>query len=135
MLIDFEKLIAYDDAISNPENIFNMVDEKGMIALIKDNQPKYLLIRFSNDAEKTMELAINGAKKRTLHEAMKEILLEKPNKTMHASDLANEIFNKKLYFKKDGTKAGYNQVRARCGQYPDIFEALPGNYIKLLDNK
>jgi antitoxin Phd len=50
---------------------------------------------------------------------------------MHAAELAYEIYKRRLYLKKDGSKAEYTQIRARCGHYPDMFEALPGNYIKL----
>ena len=50
---------------------------------------------------------------------------------MHAAELADEIYRRRLYLKKDGSKAEYTQIRARCGHYPDMFEALPGNYIKL----
>lgn len=50
---------------------------------------------------------------------------------MHASKLADEIYERKLYLQKNGNKAKYTQTRARCGHYPDIFEALPGNYIRL----
>ena len=67
----------------------------------------------------------------TLHEAMKIVLSEAENKTMHAAELADEIYRRRLYLKKDGSKAEYTQIRARCGHYPDMFEALPGNYIKL----
>ncbi|WP_242826525.1 hypothetical protein [Caldisalinibacter kiritimatiensis] len=67
----------------------------------------------------------------TLHEAMKIVLSEAENKTMHASELADEIYRRRLYLKKDGSKAQYTQIRARCGHYSELFEALPGNYIKL----
>ncbi len=36
-----------------------------------------------------------------------------------------------LYLQKNGKKAQYAQIRARCVHYPELFEALPGNYIKL----
>jgi antitoxin Phd len=62
---------------------------------------------------------------------MQIVLTEADNHTLHASVLADIIFERKLYTKKNGEKAQYNQIRARCGHYPDLFEALPGNYIKL----
>lgn len=62
---------------------------------------------------------------------MKIVLSEAENKTMHASKLADEIYERRLYLQKNGSKAQYTQIRARCGHYPDMFEALPGNYIKL----
>ena len=67
----------------------------------------------------------------TLHEAMRIVLSEAENKTMHAAELADEIYKRRLYLKKDGSKAEYTQIRARCGHYPDMFEALPGNLIRL----
>lgn len=66
-----------------------------------------------------------------LQEAMKIVWSEAENYTMHASKLADEIYERRLYLYKNGKKAKYIQVRARCGHYPDMFEALPGNYIKL----
>ena len=71
----------------------------------------------------------------TLHEAMRIVLSEAENKTMHAAELADEIYKRRLYLKKDGSKAEYTQIRARCGHYPDMFEALPGNYIKLKEDQ
>ena len=59
------------------------------------------------------------------------MLSEADNKTMHASELVDEIYKRKLYLQKNGKKAQYTQIRARCGHYPELFEALPGNYIKL----
>jgi antitoxin Phd len=53
---------------------------------------------------------------------------------MHAAELADEIYKRRLYLKKDGSKAEYTQIRARCGHYPDMFEALPGNFIKLKED-
>ena len=67
----------------------------------------------------------------TLQEAMKIVLSEAENYTMHASKLAAEIYERRLYLQKNGKKAQYTQIRARCGHYPDMFEALPGNYIIL----
>ncbi len=53
---------------------------------------------------------------------------------MHASKLADEIFERKLYLQKDGEKAHYTQIRARCGHYPEYFEVLTGNNIKLIED-
>lgn len=57
---------------------------------------------------------------------MKIVLSEAENKTMHASKLADKIFERRLYLQKNGNKAQYTKIRARCGHYPDMFEALPG---------
>jgi antitoxin Phd len=51
---------------------------------------------------------------------------------MHAADLADEIYKRGLYFKKNGTKAEYTQISARANNYKDWFEKIGGNEIKLV---
>ena len=67
----------------------------------------------------------------TLHEAMKIVLSQEKDKTLHASKLVDIIYNRKLYLKRNGKKANYYQIGARCRKYPGMFERLSGNYIKL----
>lgn len=67
----------------------------------------------------------------TLHEAMCIVLSSTEDGTMHASKLADEIFARRLYFKKDGDKASPGQIRLRAMKYSDLFDMLPGNYISL----
>ena len=62
---------------------------------------------------------------------MKSVLSAVENNTLHASALADIIYERKLYVKKNGEKAKGKQLRARCSHYPDMFEVLPGNFIKL----
>ncbi len=62
---------------------------------------------------------------------MKVVLKEVTGMKMHAAELSDEICRRKLYLKKDGTQAKYNQIRTRCEHYPDMFEALPRNIIQL----
>lgn len=50
---------------------------------------------------------------------------------MHASELGDEIYDYRLYLQKNWSKAMYTQISARCGHCPDLFDAPPGNYIKL----
>lgn len=61
---------------------------------------------------------------------MKIVLSEAENKTLHASKLADEIYERRLYLQKNCKKSQYIQIRARCVHYPDMLEALSGNYIK-----
>jgi antitoxin Phd len=58
----------------------------------------------------------------TLQEAMKIVLSEVDNKTMHASELADKIYERRLYLQKNGKKDQYTPIRARCRHYPDMFE-------------
>ncbi len=67
----------------------------------------------------------------TLHEAMIIVLEGKKNRTMPATSLADEIYNKRLYLREDGAKAQSGQICARGSRYPRLFECLPDEYIKL----
>lgn len=134
MEIKIDSLISFDKIINDPDTVFSIVDKNDKVLLLKNNQPAYIIMKF----DPTNNLANNSSHKEsvnlTLQEAMKLVLLEAENNTMHASDLADEIYNRRLYLQKNGGKAQYNQIRARCGHYPDMFEALPGNVIKLKVN-
>jgi len=59
------------------------------------------------------------------------VLSERNDKTLHASELADKIYERRLYLKKDGGKAQASQIRLRCNNHPELFEAMHGNYIRL----
>lgn len=130
MDIKIDSLIPFDTLRTDLEHVFSVVEKNGKVILLKDNKPGYIVLKYDNktiEADTIPERQISY----TLQEAMKIVLSEAENKTMHASKLADEIYERRLYLQKNGTKAQYTQIRARCGHYPDMFEALPGNYIKL----
>lgn len=130
MDIKIDSLIPFDALRTDLEHVFSVVEKNGKIVLLKDNKPVYIVLKYDAqaiDVDSVPEKQSNY----TLQEAMKIVLLETENKTMHASKLADEIYERRLYLQKNGNKAQYTQIRARCGHYPDMFEALPGNYIKL----
>ncbi|XJZ27716.1 hypothetical protein ACF5W4_02390 [Bacillota bacterium Lsc_1132] len=132
MDIKIDSLIPFDTLRTDLEHVFSVVEKNGKVVLLKDNKPAYIVLKY--DAE-NMD-AVNIPEKHanyTLQEAMKIVLSEIENKTMHASELADEIYKRRLYLQKNGKKAQYTQIRARCGHYPDMFEALPGNRIRLKD--
>lgn len=135
MKIDYKCILPYHNALSEPESVFKIVEEHGTVVLLKDNQPAYLIIKADSTSENFMESLSKQSNSLTLHEAMKIVLSEKSDNTLHASDLADEIFERKLYLQKNGSKAHYTQIRARCTRYPEMFEALPGNYVKLKSEK
>ena len=127
MEINVKKLISIEKILKNTKDVLEMVEQDGKVIILKDNEPAYVLCKYN-------EVNINGTCDKlniTLQEAMKIVLSEVENKTLHASKLADIIYDRKLYVQKNGEKAKYNQLRARCGHYSDMFEALPGNYIKL----
>ena len=130
MDVKIDSLIPFDTLRTNLEYIFSIVEKNGKVVLLKDNKPAYIVLKY--DAEGIVAENITDKHANyTLQEAMKIVLSEVENKTMHASELADEIYKRRLYLQKNGRKAQYIQIRARCGHYPEMFEALPGNYIKL----
>jgi antitoxin Phd len=130
MDVKIESLIPFDTLRTDLEHVFSVVEKNGKVVLLKDNKPAYIVLKY--DAEGIVAENITDKHANyTLQEAMKIVLSEAENKTMHASELADEIYKRRLYLQKNGKKAQYTQIRARCGHYPDMFEALPGNYIKL----
>jgi antitoxin Phd len=130
MDVKIDSLIPFDTLRTDLEHVFSVVEKNGKVVLLKDNKPVYIVLKY--DAEGIVAENITDKHANyTLQEAMKIVLSEVENKTMHASELADEIYKRRLYLQKNGKKAQYTQIRARCGHYPDMFEALPGNYIKL----
>ncbi len=130
MDIRIDSLISFDTLRTDLEHVFSVVEKNGKVVLLKDNKPAYILMKYDTQAMEVDTVADKQISY-TLQDAMKIVLSEAENKTMHASKLADEIYERRLYLQKNGNKAQYTQIRARCGHYPDMFEALPGNYIKL----
>jgi antitoxin Phd len=132
--IKIDSLIPFEKIKENADDVFKIVDKNEKVLLLKNNQPAYIITKYDPTNSSGVVSLEKTASNLTLQEAMKVVLLEAENNTMHASELADEIYNRRLYLQKNGGKAQYNQIRARCGHYPDMFEALPGNVIKLKDN-
>lgn len=131
MDVKLNSLVPYEKVITDAESVFAMVEKNGKVVLLKDNQPVYIILKYDETIDSPEKATGVNATNHTLQEAMKIVLLEAEDKTMHAAALADEIYNRRLYLQKNGNKAQYSQIRARCGHYPDLFEALPGNVIKL----
>lgn len=132
MDIRIDSLIPFDTLRTDLDHVFSIVEKNGKVILLKDNKPSYIILK--HDRHVTDENITSEVENLTLHEAMEIVLSEVENGTMHASKLADEIYNRRLYLQKNGKKAQYTQIRARCGHYPELFEALPGNYIRLKTN-
>ncbi|CDZ24628.1 hypothetical protein CCDG5_1518 [[Clostridium] cellulosi] len=134
MDIRIDSLIPFDSLKTNIDHVFSVVEKNGKVVLLKDNKPVYIVLKYDENNLTDAGIGMSEKPNYTLHEAMRIVLSEAKNKTMHAAELADEIYKRRLYLKKDGSKAEYTQIRARCGHYPDMFEALPGNYIKLKED-
>ncbi len=134
MDIRIDSLILFYSLKTNIDHVFSVGEKNGKVVLLKDNKPVYIVLKYDEDHLSDSGIGMQEMPNYTLHEAMRIVLSEAENKTMHAAELADEIYRRRLYLKKDGSKAEYTQIRARCGHYPDMFEALPGNYIKLKED-
>lgn len=131
MEVKLDSIMPFEKIKNDADAVFELVEKNGKVVLLKGNLPVYIIMKY-DAALGSIEKAANiGTSKLTLQEAMKIVLFEAHDNTMHAAALADEIYSRGLYLQKNGGKAQYNQIRARCGHYPDMFEALPGNYIKL----
>lgn len=131
MDIKIDSLIPFDTLRTDLEHVFSIVEKNEKVVLLKDNKPVYIILKYDASQPIPSNTVSVESVNYTLQEAMRIVLSEAENNTMHASKLADEIYNRRLYLQKNGKKAQYTQIRARCGHYPDLFEALPGNYIKL----
>ena len=133
MDVRIDSLIPFDSLKTNIDHVFSVVEKNGKVVLLKDNKPVYIILKYDENNLTDAGIGMSEMLNYKLHEAMRIVLSEAENKTMHAAELADEIYKRRLYLKKDGSKAEYTQIRARCGHYPDMFEALPGNRIRLKD--
>lgn len=68
----------------------------------------------------------------TLHEVMLQVLRASPAGMMRAGDLAAEINARHLYRMRDGRPVEPQQIHARVGNYPHLFEKA-GTFIKPRD--
>lgn len=143
MNISLETLIPIEKLQQEPNEVFKVVEKYGKAVLLKDNAPLYIIMKAQQAVEVEKQkkafceedikplIGTPSATVITLHEAMRIVLNETEGHQMHASKLADAIYEQGLYVQKNGEKAKYNQIRARSGHYPEMFEALQGNVIRL----
>lgn len=134
MEISLDSLKPFEQLRTDLSSVLQVVEKNGYVVILKENQPAYIILKYT---EGINLLGNNSNLKRsqyTLQEAMKIVLMEQEDKKLHAAELADEIYKRGLYYKKNGDKAQYNQIRARANHYPDLFEPLAGNIIKLKTN-
>lgn len=68
----------------------------------------------------------------TLHEAMRAVLQDEVSHRLRAGDLAAEINRRGLYRMRDGRPVEAQQIHARVGHYPQLFQK-DGTYIRLAE--
>lgn len=52
MNVNTENLVSITEANQNFSRVARMVDEKGPVVILKNNSPRYLLIKFTNAEQK-----------------------------------------------------------------------------------
>jgi uncharacterized phage infection (PIP) family protein YhgE len=129
-LISFDMLVPIEYLKEDLDYVLAIVAKHGRAILLQNNRPSYIIEKSLETENVELNNKIISSKYK-LHEAMQIVLMEKVNKQMHAVELANEIYERGLYRKKNGDKAQANQIRARTENYSDLFSVLAGNIIKL----
>lgn len=136
MEVRIESLIPLEQLIADSASVLEIVKRNGVVVLLQNNSPVYIISKYG-ESEQDLKVVLGennyevNRSQYKLHEAMKIVLEDQPDKTMHAADLADEIYKRNLYRKKDGKKAEATQIRARSANYADLFVVLPKNRIKL----
>jgi hypothetical protein len=67
----------------------------------------------------------------TLHEAMRKVLQTAPDRRMLAAEIAAHIDRRGLYKMRDGRPVEAQQIHARVGHYPEMFDR-DGTFIVLV---
>ncbi len=134
MEISLDSLKPFEKLKTDLSSVLQVVEKNGHGVLLKENQPAYIILKYTEGINLLGNTSNLKRSQHTLQEAMKIVLMEQEDKKLHAAELADEIYKRGLYYKKNGDKAQYNQIRARANHYPDLFEPLAGNIIKLKTN-
>lgn len=110
---------------------FDLVKEKlktyGEVIVIGNDGEKVYKITYL----KMSEIKRPKAKCATLVEAIEVALKYAPEDAVHVDQIVMDIDYGKLYYKKDGSLVKREDVRATAQNYPQKFECLKGNYIRL----
>lgn len=66
-----------------------------------------------------------------LHEAMAVVLLKRKKRTDTIEYVANKIKDRGLYTQRSGRAAPLSQIRRRARKYPQYFDWLPPDQVRL----
>ncbi|MDR2686155.1 MAG: type II toxin-antitoxin system Phd/YefM family antitoxin [Oscillospiraceae bacterium] len=75
MLIDTKNMVSITEANQNFSRVARMVDENGLVVIMRNNRPCYLLLDFS-DAEASLEKATDSLSQEELMTMARQILAE-----------------------------------------------------------
>lgn len=100
MEVSLESLISYEKLKTDIDDVFKVVEKNGKVVILKDNEPVYILLKYDRNSGPIEKILGPSSPKRTLQEAMKIVLKEVEGMKMHAAELSDEIYRRKLYLKK-----------------------------------
>lgn len=111
--------------------VFRTVEKEWKSSFSRDNQPAYLILKvWSWHQQHWKHWQICCVKLQASRCDANRSQIQKTRWCMRLL-LLMKFFVAGSIFKKMVQKQKYNQIRARCSHYPEMFEALPGNIIKL----
>ncbi len=74
----------------------------------------------------------DGERKLTLHEAMRIVLSEQPDRTASTQHVSDEVARRGLYRQNLGGVAHAGQIRIRAINHPELFEMVDQTTVKLV---
>lgn len=127
MKLSFDGMFGKETLIKEFGRVEEKLKKDGKVLILSGESVYSLSVTNANDLicdkQKLSKLA--------LVEAMKKVLESAVDYTMHSNELAEEITNLELFFKKDGSFVTAVQIRSCANNNPDLFECLEKNFIKL----
>jgi hypothetical protein len=88
----------------------------------RKNELEALIARAKAALGESGHAAASQAGRRTLHDAMAQVLREHGNRWMTVRELADEVNRRALYEKRDRSPVEPNQIHARAKNYSALFD-------------
>ena len=94
MNVKIDSLIPFDSLQTDLNYVLSVVEKNRKVVLLKDNKPAYIVLKYDENHLSDAGIGMQEMPNHTLHEAMRIVLSEAENKTMHAAELADEIYRR-----------------------------------------
>lgn len=131
--MNIDTYISKNELLTDYETVKEKIIKYGKVIVFENDKPAFILLSCEYEDEfLENNYKQDSGRKINCWDAMEIVLKTAPNNTMHAKQLADEIYKRGLYTMKDGSPVTVMQLRARVTHRPNKFLALKGNYIKLL---
>ena len=127
MIYSKDAIVGEKTRSENFELVKDKLKTHGEVIVIGEDEKQVYKVTYLNTGEKKRP----KAKCKTLVEAIERVLAFASRNTLHVDQIVKEIENGKLYYKRDGSVAKREDVRATAQNYPQKFECLKGNNIRL----